>query len=155
MRTVNVDFNGFTFSLFTLSFRLAFVYWTPVEAQSQLRSKVKDSVVELVVDPNYSQTWTTEMPLQTPDPKEEMDDTGWPSRSRWIPVVVVFAVFVVLAVGGITVCLMRENHQKDELLETCWGKKTVKVKRCFQLMDSVDLHFESATLGAKKTLPDL
>ncbi|KAK2899611.1 myelin-oligodendrocyte glycoprotein-like [Channa argus] len=85
----------------------------------KLNSKVKDSVVELVVDPNYGQTWTTEMPLQTPDPKEERDDTVWPSRSRVIPAVVL-SVALILAVGGMAVYLIKHNLQKTrELLGKC------------------------------------
>ncbi|XP_067380451.1 myelin-oligodendrocyte glycoprotein-like [Channa argus] len=85
----------------------------------KLNSKVKDSVVELVVDPNYGQTWTTEMPLQTPDPKEEGDDTIWPSRSRVIPAVVL-SVALILAVGGMAVYLIKHNLRKtQELTEKC------------------------------------
>lgn len=87
---------------------------------------MKYSFVQLVIEPDYVQTWTTEMPLQTPGPKEEVDDTGQPSRSHLIPAVF-FSVVLILAVGGIAVCSIKSNLQKQQSscknLDFLLGKK--------------------------------
>ncbi|XP_025760823.1 CD276 antigen-like [Oreochromis niloticus] len=66
----------------------------------KLRSRVKAAVVELVVDPKYAKTSTTESPVyprnfQTPDPR---DVSPRNSRSRVFLVVVVTAFVSVVAV---------------------------------------------------------
>ncbi|XP_019209749.1 myelin-oligodendrocyte glycoprotein [Oreochromis niloticus] len=66
----------------------------------KLRSRVKAAIVELVVDPKYAKTSTTESPVyprnfQTPDPR---DVSPRNSRSRVFLVVVVTAFVSVVAV---------------------------------------------------------
>ncbi|XP_030608920.1 myelin-oligodendrocyte glycoprotein-like isoform X3 [Archocentrus centrarchus] len=65
----------------------------------KLRSSVKAAIVQLVVDPNFPKTSTTEMwlhprNLQTPDPQDEIP--GNAGRSR-VSVVIVAIVFISVA----------------------------------------------------------
>ncbi|XP_026225554.1 myelin-oligodendrocyte glycoprotein-like [Anabas testudineus] len=85
----------------------------------KLRSRVKQAIVELVVDPNYVKMGTTETELrltdlQTPGPNKEMDLMGRPSRSHLIPIVLVCIVLILS--GGACGYLLKHNFQGTKSL---------------------------------------
>ncbi|XP_051256042.1 uncharacterized protein LOC127363533 isoform X4 [Dicentrarchus labrax] len=85
----------------------------------KLKSRIKFSIVHLVVEPDYGKTGTTETPLQptilqTPDPTDFKG--GWSRRSRLVPLVFVCILAVVLMVGGVVVYLIQKS-QKQELIK--------------------------------------
>uniref|UniRef100_A0A3P9ARL8 Ig-like domain-containing protein n=1 Tax=Maylandia zebra TaxID=106582 RepID=A0A3P9ARL8_9CICH len=87
----------------------------------KLRSRLKAAVVELVVDPNFAKTSTTETPLhfQTPDPQDATPANG---RSRVSVVAVVITFMSVLVVVAFSACFSRCLHQKLNKLSE--GKTT-------------------------------
>ncbi|XP_063325761.1 myelin-oligodendrocyte glycoprotein-like isoform X2 [Pelmatolapia mariae] len=75
----------------------------------KLQSRVKAAVVELVVDPNFATTSTTETSLQTPDPQDATPTNG---RSRVAVVIVVITLLLVLALAGFAAYFSRHIFQK-------------------------------------------
>uniref|UniRef100_A0A669DBB8 Ig-like domain-containing protein n=1 Tax=Oreochromis niloticus TaxID=8128 RepID=A0A669DBB8_ORENI len=67
----------------------------------KLRSRVKAAVVELVVDPNFAKTSTTEMPLQTPDPQDTTPTNG---GGGLITPAAALGFFILLILGGAGGC---------------------------------------------------
>uniref|UniRef100_A0A3P8Q2P3 Ig-like domain-containing protein n=1 Tax=Astatotilapia calliptera TaxID=8154 RepID=A0A3P8Q2P3_ASTCA len=118
----------------------------------KLRSRVKSAIVELIVDPNFAKTSTTETPLhfQTPDPQDATPANGEKSnflchlclgdiflsicgnlvyfsstsagRSRVSVVAVVITFMSVLVVVAFSACFSRCLHQKLNKLSE--GKTT-------------------------------
>ncbi|XP_030608946.1 myelin-oligodendrocyte glycoprotein-like isoform X2 [Archocentrus centrarchus] len=78
----------------------------------KLRSSVKAAIVQLVVDPNFAKTSTTETLLdpailQTPDPRDTTSGNG---RSRVSAVIVVVA-FISVAALAAYFCLRRKQNK--------------------------------------------
>ncbi|XP_068444386.1 selection and upkeep of intraepithelial T-cells protein 2-like [Clinocottus analis] len=86
----------------------------------KLKSRVRSSVVHLLVETNSAENWTTETPpqtrsLQTPDLTGEADVKGDSScRSRLTLVVAVLCNFFVILGFGVTTCLL-QNWRKQEV----------------------------------------
>ncbi|XP_063325762.1 butyrophilin subfamily 3 member A2-like isoform X3 [Pelmatolapia mariae] len=76
----------------------------------KLQSRVKAAVVELVVDPNFATTSTTETSLQTPDPQDATPTNA--GRSRVAVVIVVITLLLVLALAGFAAYFSRHIFQK-------------------------------------------
>ncbi|XP_030608930.1 myelin-oligodendrocyte glycoprotein-like isoform X3 [Archocentrus centrarchus] len=89
----------------------------------KLRSRVKAAIVQLVVDPNFTKTSTTETPLhprnlQTPDPQDEIAGNAGRSRVSVVVVVIVFISVVAFAAFAAyfsqRFCLKQSKHPDNE-----------------------------------------
>ncbi|XP_030608937.1 myelin-oligodendrocyte glycoprotein-like isoform X2 [Archocentrus centrarchus] len=85
----------------------------------KLRSRVKAAIVQLVVDPNFTKTSTTETPLhhrnlQTPDPQDVTPGNGLSTASVVVIVVAFISVAAFVAYFSHRLHLKQTKHPEDE-----------------------------------------
>ncbi|XP_042372297.1 myelin-oligodendrocyte glycoprotein-like [Plectropomus leopardus] len=85
----------------------------------KLKSRVKASIIRLVVKPKSVHTTDTPLRARTPDPNETDAEAGSANQSLWISAVVVVVVVVLISAVGIIGYFLKHKHQNHLRYDTC------------------------------------